>query len=119
MNGFPVIALLVLLPAVGAIVVGLLPKSRRELILPITTAISMLPLAVALYILWEFSAADGATFQFSENVTWYEPWGIGWNVGIDGISLLLIVLTSTGSSAPPLKTHIFCVFSLTGIKAAK
>ena len=52
MNGFPVIALLVLLPAVGAIVVGLLPKSRRELILPITTAISMLPLAVALYILW-------------------------------------------------------------------
>ncbi|MFC2177505.1 proton-conducting transporter membrane subunit, partial [Actinomycetota bacterium] len=94
MPSFPAIALLVLLPAIGAVVVALLPKSRRELVLPITTAISMLPLAVALYILWEFSAADGAAFQFSETVTWYEPWGIGWNVGIDGISLLLIVLTA-------------------------
>ncbi len=93
-SAFPVIALLVLLPTVGAVVVGLLPKSRRELMLPITTAISMLPLAVALYIMWEFSAADGAAFQFSESVAWYEPWGIGWNVGIDGISLLLIVLTA-------------------------
>jgi len=92
--GFPVIALLVLLPAAGALVVAMLPKGRGEMVLPVTTAISMLPLAVALYILWEFSAADGAAFQFSEQVNWYRPWGIGWNVGIDGISLLLIVLTA-------------------------
>lgn len=91
---FPVIALLIILPAAGAVVVALLPRSRDELVLPIATAVSVLPLAVALYILWEFSAADGAAFQFAEQVTWYEPWGIGWNVGIDGISLLLIVLTA-------------------------
>ncbi|NND03104.1 MAG: Fe-S-binding domain-containing protein, partial [Acidimicrobiia bacterium] len=62
--------------------------------MPITAAISALPLAVSLFILWEFSVADGAEFQFAESVNWYEPWGIGWNVGIDGISLLLVVLTT-------------------------
>ncbi len=92
--GFPVIALLVLLPAAGAVVVAMLPKGRDELMMPVATSISLLPLAVALYILWEFSVADGAAFQFTESVNWYEPWGIGWNVGIDGISLLLIVLTA-------------------------
>ncbi len=92
--GFPVIALLVLLPAAGALVIAMLPKNRSELMMPITAAISVLPLAVSLFILWEFSAADGAEFQFAESVNWYEPWGIGWNVGIDGISLLLVVLTA-------------------------
>ncbi|NND03401.1 MAG: NADH-quinone oxidoreductase subunit M [Acidimicrobiia bacterium] len=92
--GFPVIALLVLLPTVGAVVIAMLPKDRSELLMPITAAISVLPLAVSLFILWEFSVADGAEFQFAESVNWYEAWGIGWNVGIDGISLLLIVLTT-------------------------
>ena len=90
---FPVISLLVLLPAAGAALVAMLPRDRRDLIMPITAAISMLPLAVALFILWHFSAHDGASFQFTESVVWYEAWGLGWNVGIDGISLLLIVLT--------------------------
>ena len=92
--GFPVIALLVLLPTAGAIVVAMLPKGRSELLMPITAAISVLPLAVSLFVLWEFSVAGAADFQFTESVNWYEPWGIGWNVGIDGISLLLIVLTA-------------------------
>jgi len=92
--GFSLIALLVLLPAVGAVIVAILPKGRDEMVMPLAAGISMLPLAVALFILWEFSIEDGAAFQFSESVSWYEPWGIGWNVGIDGISLLLIVLTA-------------------------
>lgn len=91
---FPVIALLVLLPVAGALLIAMLPKKREELVMPIAAAVSMLPLAVALYILWEFSVAGAGDFQFTESVSWYEPWGIGWNVGIDGISLLLIVLTA-------------------------
>jgi len=89
----PPIALLVLLPAVGALVVMALPKSRPDLVMPIAFAMTIPPLAVALWILWEFQTGD-AGFQFAQQITWYETWGIGWNVGIDGISLLLVALTA-------------------------
>ncbi len=93
MSEFPTIALLVVLPLVGALVVGLVPKSRRELLFPLAVATSVLPLAAAGYILWEFQAGE-AGYQFTQQVLWYQPWGISWNVGIDGISLLLVVLTA-------------------------
>ncbi len=90
---FPVLALLVILPAAGAVVVALLPSRRTELFLPVTAALSMLPLAVAGYLLYVFEVGD-AGFQLTERVLWFEPWGISWNVGVDGISLLLIALTA-------------------------
>ena len=93
MTDFPVLALLVALPAVGAVIVALLPTARRELVMPVALAASVPPLAVALWVLWTFHAGD-ADFQFAEQVTWFEPWGVGWNVGVDGISLLLVVLTT-------------------------
>jgi NADH-quinone oxidoreductase subunit M len=87
------IALLVLLPAIGALVVLAIPSRRTELVLPVSFAMTIPPLAVALWIVWEFTTGD-AGFQFAEQATWYGPWGIGWNVGIDGISLLLVALTA-------------------------
>ena len=90
---FPVLALLVLLPAAGALVVAMIPESRRDLLMPVTAALSALPLAAALWILWEFEAGE-AGFQFSQRVLWFGPLDISWNVGIDGISLLLVVLTA-------------------------
>ena len=87
------ITLLVLLPVIGAVVVMALPKARADLVLPVSFAMTIPPLAVALWILWEFQTGD-ASFQFAEQATWYGPWGVGWNVGIDGISLLLIVLAA-------------------------
>ena len=92
-DGFPVLALLLLSPLAGALVVAAVPRRREGLILPLTVALSMMPLAVALYVLWEFEPGE-AGFQFSRQVMWFEPWGISWNVGIDGISLLLVLLTA-------------------------
>jgi NADH-quinone oxidoreductase subunit M len=93
MESFPTLALLVLLPAVGALVVAVLPRRHEGLVFPLSVALSAMPLAVALYVLWEFEVGE-AGFQFNQQVTWFEPWGISWNVGIDGISLLLVVLTT-------------------------
>ena len=90
---FPILALLVLLPAVGAVVIGAIPKHRAELFLPVAVALTMMPLAVAAYMLWSFEPG-GAGFQFSQQVVWFEPLGISWNVGVDGVSLLLVSLTA-------------------------
>ncbi len=89
---FPVLTALVVLPVLGALVVALVPRSRSELLLPVAFAVSLLPLAAAGYVLWEYETIPG--FQFVERVSWYEPWGVVYHVGIDGISLLLVALTA-------------------------
>ena len=93
MVNFPVLALMVLLPALAAVVVALIPKSRSELVYPLTLTLSFLPLAIVGYVLWEFEVGEPG-YQFTHQVLWYEPWGISWNVGVDGISLLLLALTA-------------------------
>jgi NADH-quinone oxidoreductase subunit M len=90
---FPTLALMVLLPVLGALVVGFVPKRRSELIYPLAVAVSIMPLAVVGYVLWQFQTAEPG-FQFTQQVLWYQPLGISWNVGVDGISLLLLVLTA-------------------------
>jgi len=90
---FPVLALMVLLPVLAAIVVALIPKNRSEMIYPLALTLSFLPLAIVAYVLWEFEVGVPG-FQFTQQVLWYEPWGVSWNVGVDGISLLLLALTA-------------------------
>jgi len=89
----PVLSILIVLPLVGALIVGLLPRRRPELIYPMAIAVSIMPLVVAGYILWNFAAGD-ASFQFGENVTFSTSIGFGWRVAIDGISLFMVVLTA-------------------------
>jgi NADH-quinone oxidoreductase subunit M len=87
------LAWLIASPALAAVVVALLPKNRKELFLPVGFLLSFVPLAIAAVTFFEFRAGEAA-FQFAQRVTWYEPWGIEWNVGIDGISLGMVLLTT-------------------------
>jgi NADH-quinone oxidoreductase subunit M len=54
---------------------------------------SLIPLAVAGFLFAAFETGE-AGFQFVEQAVWYEPWGISWSLGVDGISLPLVVLTT-------------------------
>jgi NADH-quinone oxidoreductase subunit M len=89
----PVLAILIVLPLVGALVIGLLPGRRSELVYPVAVGLSISPLVVAGYILWNFVPGDGG-FQFAENVVLNESIGFGWRMAVDGISLFMVVLTA-------------------------
>ena len=93
MDTFPVLALMVLIPVLGAVVVGLVPRRRSELIFPLALVVSFLPLAVVGYVLWEFEVGQPG-YQFAQEILWFETWDVSWNVGVDGISLLLLALTA-------------------------
>ncbi|HVR31359.1 MAG TPA: NADH-quinone oxidoreductase subunit M [Acidimicrobiia bacterium] len=84
---------LIAAPAAAAVVVALLPRNRKELYLPVGILLSCVPLAIAAVLFFEFTAGE-ASFQFAERVSWYAPWGIEWNIGIDGISLGMVLLTT-------------------------
>jgi NADH-quinone oxidoreductase subunit M len=88
-----VLTALIVMPVVGAIVVALLPRRRIELVLPVGVGMSLIPLAVAGFLFAAFETGE-AGFQFVEQAVWYEPWGISWSLGVDGISLPLVVLTT-------------------------
>ena len=89
---FPILTMLVILPVIGSIVVALLGKSRPEwmklsaLISSVTTA------ALSLWLLGVFKSGE-AGFQFVSQHEWISQWGISWHLGVDGISLFLVVLT--------------------------
>jgi NADH-quinone oxidoreductase subunit M len=108
---------LILAPAVAAIVVALVPARRREVHLPLGIALSVIPLALAGYLFWAFEPSSG--YQQVERAVWYEPWGISWYLGVDGISLPMVILTALlvpialgASTAITHRTKEFVVFTL-------
>ena len=108
---------LVLLPILGAVAVLLTPAARRELHIPMGIALSILPLGLALYLFAAFEPQ--VDMQFAEFHSWYEPWGIAWNLGIDGISMPMVVLTTLlvpialgASTTVTSRTKEFVVYTL-------
>ncbi len=89
---FPVLTSLIVAPLLGAVVVALVPSRRSEVHLPLGIALSMIPVALAGWLFVAFEKTAG--FQFAEFTEIYSGWGVNWHLGVDGISLPLIVLTT-------------------------
>ena len=89
---FPILSMLVVLPVVGAAVVALMSSRRPEWIKLVAAVTSVATGGMSLWLLSEFDADSGA-FQFVSRHDWIEPWGISWHLGVDGISLFMVVLT--------------------------
>ena len=94
MNGpdFPILTALILLPALGALAVVLVPRTRSELLRPVALIFAAATAALAVWLLTAFDPHD-AGYQFETNRSWVADFGISWHVGVDGISLFLVVLT--------------------------
>jgi NADH-quinone oxidoreductase subunit M len=87
------LTLLVLLPLVGAVVVLLLGREREALARQTALAISVITFALSLAVWWWFDPTS-AEFQFREQHAWLPDFGISYHVGLDGISLMLVLLTT-------------------------
>ena len=86
------LTLAIALPFVGAVVVGLVPRARVELHRLVALLFALGTGAVIIWLLSSFDQAD-AGFQFEVKRAWVSDFGISWHVGIDGISLFLVVLS--------------------------
>ena len=88
----PALTLLVSVPAVGALLVAILPKGRAGLARPVAIAAAALTAAFALHVLAVFEVGIPG-YQFETDQSWISSLGISWHLGVDGISLFLVVLT--------------------------
>jgi len=86
------LSLLVFTPALGALLVTAIPGGAEALMRRLALAVSLLPLAICVWI-WSVFDASRGDFQLVERVGWLPQLGASYMVGIDGISLLLVALT--------------------------
>ncbi|MFT3851550.1 MAG: NADH-quinone oxidoreductase subunit M [Ilumatobacteraceae bacterium] len=89
---FPILTTMVAVPAIGAVLVILLSNRRPEWVKIAALLTSVLTAGLTIWTLVAFEEGEGG-FQFVSKHTWIKPWGISWHLGIDGISLFLVVLT--------------------------
>ena len=89
---FPILTSLVVVPLLGAVLTGIGVRRRPELTKLIALVSSVITTGLSLWLLASFETGE-AGFQFVSQHAWIEAWGTGWHLGVDGISLFLVVLT--------------------------
>ncbi len=104
MSTFPWLTVAGAIPLVGAVVVGLTPgrsapgssadrRARDLLVKRITLLVTLITLAVTIVIAVKFRPG-GPRFQFQEVYQWIPQFGVHYAVGVDGIALVLILMTT-------------------------
>ncbi|NUR08184.1 MAG: NADH-quinone oxidoreductase subunit M [Nocardioidaceae bacterium] len=95
MSSFPWLTVAILLPIVGAAVVALLPKREPGAALPKQVALgfSLVTFVVVAIVGLSFDVG-GPRYQFTETHEWIRAFGAFYAVGVDGIGLVLLLLTA-------------------------
>ena len=89
-EGHWILTALVVLPLLGGAACLAAPAARAKAIALGTT---LLLFALSLPLFWTFDTAVPG-FQNQVSIPWVEAWGISYSVGVDGISILMILLTT-------------------------
>jgi NADH-quinone oxidoreductase subunit M len=90
----PILSLITLLPSLGAVFIIFFIKKQWEAGLKWSAlAVSLATFLLSLYLPLTFNA-HSAGFQWVEKTIWVERFGIHYFLGVDGISLLLVLLTT-------------------------
>src|SRR6266542_4331578 len=93
MEGFPLLSALIFVPLIGASVVLFIPRANEGFIRGWAVGVSLLVFLISLP-LWFFYDPSSADFQLTEQYVWVPTLGISYHLGVDGISLLLVLLTT-------------------------
>ena len=102
------LTVVVFLPALGAALILLFPRSLEKEAKVFALLVAIADCLISLPLWTRFDLAQKG-FQFREQVDWIPALGISYSLGIDGISLLLVLLTT-------ILTPIALLFSLTHVE---
>ncbi len=103
---FPILSIITFLPLLGGIAILFIPKEHVSAMRWTALAVAWMDLLLALVLILGYSQADvtasspivgtapNGTFLYNEQITWIASLGINYSLGVDGISLLLVTLTT-------------------------
>ena len=94
MSNVPLLTLITFLPAAGAVIIMLfMKKEQTRAIKGFATAVAVADFLISLPLWTRFDSSE-AGFQFVEKASWIPTIGVSYFVGVDGISVLLVLLTT-------------------------
>jgi NADH-quinone oxidoreductase subunit M len=93
MTGYPLLSLLVWLPVIGGVALLVMDALGNRGCRGIALSVSLVTflLSLSLYTQFDFTTA---AMQFQENVPWIDAFKANYHLGVDGISIPLIILTT-------------------------
>ena len=107
-SSIPILSIIIFLPLIGALLIAVLPATSAR---PVALAFAVLTCVVSLLLLIGYLPGR-VGFQFVETLAWIPLFGIQYKVGADGLSIALVVLTTTLTwisilaSFKPIQTRI-------------
>jgi len=93
MINFPILSALVFIPVIGALILLFVPGKYKDAIRSMALGITLLNCLVSIILVFNFDAST-YKMQFIEKAGWMPGIGVEYFLGIDGISLLLVLLTA-------------------------
>jgi len=90
---FPWVTILALLPLIGTLLILLTPRESKDMVKQIALGSSLLTLAGTVAMCLQFKT-NGPRFQFVQSYDWIKAFGAHYAVGVDGIALVLILMTA-------------------------
>ncbi|HLC23819.1 MAG TPA: NADH-quinone oxidoreductase subunit M, partial [Dehalococcoidia bacterium] len=93
---FPFLSAIIFLPAIGAIVIALLRKPSQQQVRGLALLFSLVSFLLSVYLFLAFDRSNTAigVMQFVEKLSWLPAVGSSYHLGIDGISLIMLLLTT-------------------------
>src|SRR5512143_3644826 len=88
-----ILTLILFTPVLAAIILFLLPDEQDDLMRWTAFVLSFIPLILTL-VLWFKFDPNQPGFQFEQKVLWYSALNSSYHVGVDGISLAMVLLTT-------------------------
>ena len=89
----PILSILVFFPLLGIVLLLFLDQKNHKVLKSVTFAVALLEFLLSLPLWFGFSSSTAA-MQFVEHHDWIPSYGISYYLGVDGFSLLLIMLTT-------------------------
>jgi len=89
------LTLAILIPLIGAVILAFAPPANRQATRLAALATALLPLIVLIVVWMGFDTSpDAPAFQAVEDFAWIPTLGVGWRVGVDGISLVIATMSA-------------------------
>ena len=88
------LSLILFAPVVGAAILLLIPRDQVGLIRWVAFIASLFPLGLAIWLWVRFTQSSAPGFQFQENYQWFTVINSNYHLGVDGISLPMVLLTT-------------------------
>lgn len=93
MEGFPILSAIILAPLIAVVILLFVQERMIALIRTIAVVSTSISLGLSFYLLFAYDKAKGG-YQYIEKIEWVKSLGISYHLGVDGISVAMLVLTS-------------------------